>query len=444
MKISYKSNINDAINEILRHFLLILPLKMKVELFIARKLKLGNGKKSASPSLNVATIGIVLAILIMILSVVIVLGFKSEITHKLYSINPHLKVSNAGLGMDDNYSTVNAHEVFNGIQSDSLFFGKVQSMSLIAEKPAILKTDEDFKGVMYRGVDDGYDWSYLSACLTEGRLPNLADTADTREIIVSKKLCDQLRLKVGDKLFSYFIDNKVKARRSIIVGIYNTEFDAFDKSYIIGNIKLLQSVNDWNGFTGNYVGVNLRNTDNLSGDAQQLYAALAKSTIEHNYPTLHTVSTITQNNMSYFAWLSMLDMNVIIILVLMIIVSSFTLISALLMIILERIRMVGVLKSLGCSNGMIRKIFIYLTGKLIIRAIIIGNVLGLGLALIQKYFHIIKLSSEAYYMSYVPIEIDATALLLLNLGIVVMSYIALIGPSHIVSTIKPTTTMKFD
>ena len=317
-------------------------------------------------------------------------------------------------------------------------------MSLIAEKPAILKTDEDFKGVMYRGVDDGYDWNYLSACLTEGRLPNLADTADTREIIVSKKLCDQLRLKVGDKLFSYFIDNKVKARRSIIVGIYNTEFDAFDKSYIIGNIKLLQSVNDWNGFTGNYVGVNLRNTDNLSGDAQQLYAALAKSTIEHNYPTLHTVSTITQNNMSYFAWLSMLDMNVIIILVLMIIVSSFTLISALLMIILERIRMVGVLKSLGCSNGMIRKIFIYLTGKLIIRAIIIGNVLGLGLALIQKYFHIIKLSSESYYMSYVPIEIDTTALLLLNLGIVVMSYIALIGPSHIVSTIKPTTTMKFD
>ncbi|MCI6903035.1 MAG: FtsX-like permease family protein, partial [Bacteroidales bacterium] len=122
----------------------------------------------------------------------------------------------------------------------------------------------------------------------------------------------------------------------------------------------------------------------------------------------------------------------------------FTLISALLMIILERIRMVGVLKSLGCSNGMIRKIFIYLTGKLIIRAIIIGNVLGLGLALIQKYFHIIKLSSESYYMSYVPIEIDTTALLLLNLGIVVMSYIALIGPSHIVSTIKPTTTMKFD
>lgn len=424
--------------------MLILSLKMKVELFIARKLKLGNDTKSASPSLNVATIGIVLAILIMILSVVIVLGFKNEITHKLYSINPHLKVSNAALGIDDNYSTVNAHEIFKGIQSDTAFFANVESMSLIAEKPAILKTEEDFKGIMYRGVDDGYDWTYLKNSITEGRLPNLADTADTREIIVSKKLSDQLRLKVGDKLFTYFIDNKVKARRSIVVGIYNTDFDAFDKSYIIGNIKLLQSVNSWNGYTGSFVGVNLKNTEGLDSNAQHLYSSLALSMIEHNYPTLYTVSTITQNNMSYFAWLNMLDMNVIIILILMIIVSSFTLISALLMIILERIRMVGVLKSLGCSNKMIRNIFIYLTGKLIIRSIIIGNVLGIGLALAQKYFHIIKLNPEAYYMSYVPIEINTTALLLLNVGIVIVSYLALIGPSHIVATIKPTTTMKFD
>lgn len=417
---------------------------MKVELFIARKLKLGNGKKSASPSLNVATIGIVLAILIMILSVVIVLGFKSEITHKLYSINPHLKISNAGLGIDDNYSKVNAHEVFKAVESDTTFINKVQSMSMVAEKPAILKTDNDFKGIMYRGVDGGYDFTFLSSCLTAGRLPNLTDTADTREIIVSETLSKQLRLKVGDKLFTYFIDGKVKARRALVVGIYNTEFNAFDKAYIIGNIKQLQSVNDWSGFTGSYVGVNLKSTDDLDTDAQHLYSTLAQSMLDHNYPTLHTVTTITQNNTSYFTWLSMLDMNVIIILSLMIIVSSFTLISALLMIVLERIKMVGVLKSLGCSNGMIRKIFIYLTGKLIIRSVIIGNILGIGLALIQKCFHFIKLTPEAYYMSYVPIELNPTALLMLNVSVIVISFLALIGPSHIVSTIKPTTTMKFD
>ena len=255
---------------------------------------------------------------------------------------------------------------------------------------------------------------------------------------------DQLRLKVGDKLFSYFIDHQVKARRSIIVGIYNTDFDTFDKSYIIGNIKLLQGVNDWDGFTGNYVGVCLKNTDSLNADARNLYSSLALSTIEHNYPTLHVVETITQSNSSYFTWLSMLNMNVVIILTLMIIVSSFTLISALLMIILERVKMVGVLKSLGCSNRMIRRIFIYLTGKLILRSIVIGNVVGIGLALIQQHFHILTLNSEAYYMSYVPIEINIPALLLLNLGIIVISLISLIGPSHIVSTIKPTTTMKFE
>lgn len=417
---------------------------MKVELFIAHRLKLGNGKKKASPSLNVATIGMVLAILIMILSVVIVLGFKSEITHKLYSINPHLKVCNAALGINDNFSTVNSHEILQGIKSNPKLLSEVESVSLMAEKPAILKTDEEFKGVIYRGVDAGYDWAYLQNCLVEGRLPNLTDTADTREIIISKKLVDQLRLKLGDKLFSYFIDNQVKARRSIIVGIYNTDFDTFDKSYIIGNIKLLQSVNNWDGFTGNYVGVNLKNTDHLNAAAPQLYSTLALSTMEHNYPTLHTVETITQSNMSYFTWLSMLNMNVVIILTLMIIVSSFTLISALLMIILERIKMIGILKSMGSTNKMIRKIFIYLTGKLIARAIVIGNVAGIGFALIQQQFHIIRLNPEAYYMPYVPIEINIPALLLLNLGIIVVSFLALIGPSHIVSTIKPTSTMKFE
>ena len=192
------------------------------------------------------------------------------------------------------------------------------------------------------------------------------------------------------------------------------------------------------------MGVCLKNTDSLNADARNLYSTLALSTIEHNYPTLHVVETITQSNSSYFTWLSMLNMNVVIILTLMIIVSSFTLISALLMIILERVKMVGVLKSLGCSNRMIRRIFIYLTGKLILRSIVIGNVVGIGLALIQQHFHILTLNSEAYYMSYVPIEINIPALLLLNLGIIVISLISLIGPSHIVSTIKPTTTMKFE
>ncbi len=417
---------------------------MRVELFIARRLKLSGSSESSSPSLNVATIGIVLAIVIMILSVVIVMGFKSEVMHKIYSLDPHLKITNAGLGIDDNYSTVDAHEVFNAILADDTLKSRIESMSLIAEKPAILKTDNDFKGVVYRGVDEYYDWRYLKESLVAGRVPNVKQGADNREIIISKNMAKQLQLKVGDRLYTYFIDNKVKMRRSIIVGIFNTDFDSFDNSYIVGNITLLQSVNDWNAITGNYVGVNLTKRDSLNENCYRAYSDLCEAMIAHNSPTLYHVTQIENNNVSYFTWLGMLDMNVIIILTLMIIVSSFTLIAAMLMIVLERIKMIGMLKALGATNRSIRLIFIYLTSKLIIKSVIIGNVIGIGLALLQQHFHIIHLNAEAYYMSYVPIEISIPALILLNVGILVISYVTLLAPSHIVSTIKPSSTMQFE
>lgn len=417
---------------------------MKVELFIARRLKLAHDNKSGSPSLNVAMIGIVLAIVIMILSVVIVLGFKREITHKIYSLDSHLKITNAALGIDDNFSTVNAHEVFRGILSDTAVAAKISSMSLMAEKPAILKTDNDFQAVVYRGVDDGFDWSYIKEHLVEGRVPLVNDTADNREIVISKHIANQLRLNVNDKIFTYFIDNQVKVRRSVVVGIYNTDFENFDKAYIVGNISLLQSVNGWSPMVGNYVGVNLNQASNLNAVAERLYADLAWSICEHDSPTLYMVSQIQNNNTAYFTWLGMLDMNVVIILALMVIVSSFTLIAAMLMIVLERIKMVGMLKALGASNRLIRHIFIYLTSKLILKSIVIGNLIGIGMALIQRHFHVIHLNPEAYYMSYVPIEINVLALVLLNVGILVVSYFTLLAPSHIISTIKPTATMKFE
>ncbi len=203
---------------------------MKTELFIARRLKLGNNEKNASPSLNVAMVGIVLAIVIMILSVVIVMGFKKEITSKIYSLNSHIKVTNAALGLNDNFSTVDAHEIFNGILSDTTFAQQIQSMGLIAEKSAILKTDQDFQGIIYKGVDAGFDWTYLKSKLVAGRVPNMADTADNREIVVSQYMANRLQLQVNDRIFTYFFDNTVKMRRSIVVGIFSTDFDTFDKS----------------------------------------------------------------------------------------------------------------------------------------------------------------------------------------------------------------------
>ena len=206
----------------------------------------------------------------------------------------------------------------------------------------------------------------------------------------------------------------------------------------------LSNVNSWNGDTGTQMAVNLKDTHDLDNDAYQLYSLLAENTVQHESKNLFFVTTTHQNNLPFFAWLEMLDMNVIIILTLMMIVAAFTLISAMLMIVLERIRVIGNFKAMGATNGSIRRIFIYLTGKLILKALIIGNVIGIGLALLQKYGHIVRLDPSAYYMPYVPISLSIPALILLNIGIIVVSYLTLLGASHIISTIKPTAIMRFE
>lgn len=419
--------------------------RMRFEFFIASRLKLSNKIKSGSPSLTVALVGMILAIIIIILSVEIVMGFKKEITTKINSLDSHLKVTNGAIGIDDNYSLVDFREVSNTLTKDSDLINKMTNFSLIAEKPAILKTDNDFKGLQFRGVDENYDFSFLKQHLLEGRVPTFDQVNNNQEIILSSTIAKQLNLKVNDKIFTYFIDDKVKVRNCKIVGIFNTDFDTFDKSYIIGNIALLQSVNDWKIHEGNYVGVNLNDVSNVEKDAYNLYGKLAMQSINDNdNTTVYNVTSTRQNNIAFFTWLGMLDMNVVIILVLMMIVSAFTLIAALLMVVLERIKMIGLMKALGANNSSIRRIFIFLTHKIIFKSIIIGNLLGIGLGLLQKQFHIIKLDPNAYYMNYVPIDINITSLVLLNIAILVICYVTLIGPSYIVSTIKPTSTMKFE
>lgn len=418
---------------------------MRFEFFIASRLKLGNKHKSGSPSLNVALVGIILAIIIITLSVEIVMGFKKEITTKIFSLDSHLKVLNGAIGIDDNFSMVDFREIANAINSDTSLLEHISNVALISEKPAILKTDDDFKGLQFKGVDSNYDYSFLKSHLVAGRLPNYENRDSTQEILLSSTIARQLKLGINDKVFTYFIDEKVKVRNCKIVGIFNTDFETFDKTYIVGNIALLQSVNNWKSHMGNYVGVNLESVDNVEQDAYKLYGRLALQSIgDDDSSTVYNVTSTKQNNVSFFTWLGMLDMNVVIILVLMMIVSGFTLIAALLMVVLERIKMIGLLKALGTSNTSIRSIFIFLTHKIVLKSIIIGNVLGIGLGLLQKHFHVIKLNPDAYYMNYVPIDISPTTLLLLNLAIIVVSYLTLIGPSYIVSTIKPTATMRFE
>jgi lipoprotein-releasing system permease protein len=359
-------------------------------------------------------------------------------------LDAHLRVTNAALGINDNYATVNGREVREAIAGDSTFQPLVESISLIADKSAILKTDNDFMGIIMRGVDKGYDWRYLQSMLLEGSVPVVSDTAAASQIAISKTVADRLQLHAGDKVLTYFIDNSIKVRNLTISGVFETDLEAFDKAYILGDIDIVQGVNGWNGDTGTQVAVNMKDTRDLDKDGYQLYALLAQSTVQHESKNLFYVTTTQQSNLPFFAWLDMLDMNVVIILTLMMIVAAFTLISAMLMIVLERIRIIGNFKAMGATNGTIRRIFIYLTGKLILKALIIGNAIGIGLALLQQYAHIVRLDPESYYMPFVPIHLSIPALLMLNVGIIIVSYLTLLGASHIISTIKPTATMRFE
>ena len=415
---------------------------MITELFIARRLRLNSKDKgvNSSPSHAIATLGVSLSIFIMILSLAIVGGFKSEIANKIYSLDSHIRVYNAALGLDDNIYTIHTDDVMPVIRS-TFADDVVANMSLIADQSAIIKTADDFKGIVFKGVDGNYDWSYIGSTLVRGRLP---DRAKPEEVLISNSVAKKLRIGVGDKIYTYFCNQKIKVRRVIVTGIFNTDFDDFDSNYLLGSLTLLQGVNGWSENTGNYVGINVKDTAQIPALSYLLFSKLAASAYNTDNRTVYNVTNTTQTNASFFSWLSLLDMNVIIIICLMAIVSGFTLISVLLMIVLERIKLIGLLKTLGADGSMIRRIFILLTQKLILRSLIIGNVLGIGLALVQKHFHIIRLNPEAYYMPYVPIQIDWLTIALLNVCVFVAAYLTLLGPSHIISSIKPSTTLRYE
>lgn len=416
---------------------------MKFEFIIAKRLKTdgSDGNKYGMPSLNIAVLGMSLAIIVMILSIVIVCGFKREISNKIYNLDSHIKIYNAtGTYFNEKPPTITYNDIKELIVDSSAY----NDISLIAEKPTILKTSNDFKGVIYKGVDGNYNWDFITSCIIDGRIPNLADTANISEIIISKITANELQLKLGDKVPTYFIEDKVKIRNSRVVGIYSTDLEDFDKTFILGNIKQLQSVNGWSSETGSYISINCNKTEDIVNEFDRLQAILqAHNHSDHNH-IVYNITNTTRNNLSYFTWLNLLDTNVVIIIIIMLLVSLFTLISSLIMIVLGRVNMIGILKTLGTNNTSIRHIFIYLTNKLILKSMLLGNMVGLGFALLQDKFHFIKLDAEAYYIPYVPIEIEWNLITLLNIGVIVVSYFTLLAPSHIISTIKPYRSINYE
>lgn len=404
--------------------LIIKLVNMKFELFIANRLKTGKvegEQETSTPSLNIAILGMTLAVVIMILSIAIVNGFKREISDKIYNLDSHIKIISSSVLTEPYHLPENIS-------------GNIENISLVSEKSTVLKTNNDFKGIIYKGVDYNYDWSYLQENLIDGKIPDLNDTINSKEVIISQQIADELKLKTGDKIYAYFIDNNIKTRNITITGIYNTGLIEFDKGYVIGSRNILKNINN----TTTYIGVNCKNYDYIENVTEQLadFFSTDKNVV--------SISNTTKNNISYFTWLKLLDTNVIVIILIMLLVTAFTLISGMLMIVLERINMIGILKTIGTTNNSIRKIFIYLTNKLIIKSLLYGNIIGLGLSYIQDKYKVLKLDSEAYYISHVPIEIDWYILIILNIGILLVAYISLLAPSHIISKIEPNKSIRFE
>ena len=416
---------------------------MKFELYIARRLRLKNynGSKQNSPSISIAVIGVALAIVIMMIAIVVVLGFKHEIRDKVMGFDAQITISNSDYTeKDKSYITFN--DTLKSIINTTIPNGQI---SLSIKQPGILKTDNDFMGIVFKGMDTNYDWKFISDNLISGSIPNYNDENNQNKIIISKIISSSLKLKIGDKIYAYFFENnKIRTRRFEIAAIYETHFGEYDKLFAFSSLNTLQRLNNIDSISGNSVEIRNLPISEIENASYNLQDSLIQACYTNKLSSLHRVDTVYNTGALYFNWLDLLDTNVIVILILMSLVSGFTLISSMFIIILERVNMIGIMKSLGATNTQIRRIFIYLTERLVIKGILWGNAIALTIIFLQSKFKLIPLDPEAYYLNYVPTEINWSYILLLNIGVIIISGLILILPSHLISTISPAKTIKFE
>ncbi|CDA22581.1 MAG TPA: ABC transporter permease [Candidatus Caccoplasma intestinavium] len=416
---------------------------MSVELFIAKRIYSRAGKKTGSeqipPAIRIATWGVALGMAIMILSVSIVIGFKKEISGKVIGFGSHIQIT--GSPYQNSYET---SPIALSPALDTLLaqFPQIDNYTLFATKPGILKTDTDFLGITLKGITAEYPTQFLEEHLTNGRMPQLAGESARNEILISRYIADKLHLNVGDAIYCYFVEENIRARKFTVSGIYQTNLTEYDQIFIFGDVRHIQRLNRWAADQYSGIEIRLKDIDAIQSVNDQLYTALLLLKDHYNNP--YFAHTIRELNPQLFNWLDLLDMNVWVILILLSLVSGFTMISGLLVIILEHTRMIGVLKTLGAGNISVRKIFLYVAAFLVGRGMLWGNICGISLCLVQYYFQIIKLDPEVYYIPAVPITFHIGYLILLNIAAFLVSIFMLIAPSYIISRIRPARTVKFE
>jgi len=405
---------------------------LNLPLFIAKRITFNSKRTFSKLIVRIAILGIMLGLAVMILAVAIVKGFKSEIREKVRGFSGDIQI--AKLDLNTSYENT----PFSISDSEFKKISTSPGISFIqpfATKPGIINAGDEAEGVVLKGVDKTYNWEYFKKILVAGKVIDFSDPVKSRsQILISKFTADRLNLKVGDDFLMYFIENSLRKRKFEITGIYNLGVEEVDKIFVIGDLELIRSLNKWKpSQVGGYeLRVNdFNDLDIIEGKVyEDLGVELKSYTVKEYYPAI-------------FEWLSLLDVNTQVILILMMAVAVINMISALLIMILERTNMIGILKALGSSNWNVRKIFLYNATYLIGLGLLSGNVLGIGLGLFQHYTHFFTLDQASYYMSFVPVQLDVQDILLLNAGTLLISLMVLLIPSLLVTRISPLKAIRF-
>jgi lipoprotein-releasing system permease protein len=422
---------------------------LSVERFIADRISNPRQNKGniSKPIVKIGIIGISVGVCVMLLAVSIVLGFKKEIVNRITGLTTHITVSSVTMNASNEPEPI-------GIGPDTLTLIKkypfVSHVQPTAFKNGLLKTDTDNEGILLKGVTADYDFSFIKEHLLEGNLPSFKDNEPSKDILISHALAEKMNLRLEDKLLVYFIsqheiyDNveretivksEQRSRKLTVCGIFKTDFSDFDEKLSIVDLRQIQKLNYWDSSMVGAYEIRVRDFETVDEDVSGLQDLLG-----YDY-NIRSVKDIYSN---IFTWLDKLDLNGVIIVVLMILVATINMITALLILILERANMVGMVKAFGMNNGAVRKIFLFISFKLVGRGMLWGNVAGIGLCLLQYYFRIFTMNGETYYVDYVAIDINWWYFLLLNLGTFVTCAVMLFLPTLILTKLTPIKTLKFD
>lgn len=390
------------------------------------------GKQVSRPAVLIAMVGIAVGLAVMIIAVSVITGFKGEMRDKIVGFGSHILISHP--------DATRAYETKPIEAGDSLMvvlshYPEVKHVQRYSTKPGMIKTADAFQGVLLKGVGPEYDRDFFRRHLLQGEFPQFSDSASFNRAVVSKALADKLGLKLGDKMDTYFIQDDVRARRLKIVGIYQTNFAEYDNLFLLTDLSLVNRLNGWTQPQASGVEVEIRRYDQL----EDITCRIAADTDER-----YCVRNVEQLNPQIFAWLGILDVNIWVILLLMAGVAGFTMVSGLLIIIIERTPTIGVLKSMGASNLIVRKTFLWFSVFLIGKGMLWGNVVGLTFYLVQRWFGLFRLDPDTYYMATVPVSFNIWQFLLLNVGTLSASILMLLGPSFLITRIRPATSMRYE